>query len=94
MCSSCVIVSTCAWGEHLYRCSQIPFLHIVDTAHVMQVRSHVTLQQLNVWIHALTLEAHRALHTADQSDYEVVLAISRALEVLSRMSEVVDAELQ
>lgn len=69
-------------------------MFIFELAHVMQVRYQTVLQHMNGWIHALTLEAQRALHTADQSDYEMVLAISRALEVLSRVSEVIDAELR
>lgn len=60
----------------------------------MQVRTRATLLKLREWMHALTLETQRASHTADTSDNVLSLATSRALEVLSRVSELVDAEVK
>ena len=61
---------------------------------LVQIRTQATLAKLYEWIHALTSHTQRALHTVEPSDNEMTLALSRALEVLSRLSELTDTKLQ
>lgn len=60
----------------------------------MQIRSQATLVKLCEWIRALTSHTQRALNTAEPSNNEMTLALSRTLEVLSRLSELTDTKLQ
>lgn len=59
---------------------------------LIQVRSTEMLLQLRTWVRALTTEVNRARDAAGTSDVDLTLAISRALEVLSRVSELVNSE--
>ena len=61
---------------------------------LVQIRTQATLVKLYEWVHALTSHTQRALHTVEPSDNEMTLALSRALEVLSRLSELTDTKLQ